>query len=243
MVLAGSYVLCLDQDSLSLRKIENLPEVLAQLPVGAKELSFDASTKKAYLIQTDSEPDKDQHQRTKLLEVNVYTDKIESGKLFSVVSDAYCSSANSGYVLVGNLDGLAIYKPDQDKELVCERQFQNLAWRDIILIDDKIFATAVDREASGFFYTMSFDGQEITIDGVTKMPHDGLALVVKEKYALSIGQNPDGSNLLAVIDLNDLSSPKIVSVQPVLESAGSISSTDGLAIVAGRGFEIFKLKE
>jgi len=243
MALAGSYVLCLDQDYLSLRKIDNLPQLVAQMSVCAKKISFDASTKKAYLIQDNGKKDKNQHKITKLLEASVYADKIETSKTFSVVSDAYCSSASDGYVLVGNIDGLAIYKPDQDKELICQRQFQDLAWRDMVLSDGKIFATAVDPDASGFFYAMSFDGSEITVLGVTKIPHDGLALAAREKHALTIGQSPEGSNLLTVIDLSNESSPKVASVQPVLESACSIICTDNLAIVSGRGFEIFKLKE
>jgi hypothetical protein len=240
MVLADGYILCLDQESLGLRKIDNLTHLVVQLPICAKKISFDSSTKKAYLIQCESKKDKKQQEVTKLLEASIFADKIETGKAFTVISEAYCLSANEGYVLVGGIDGLAIYKPSQDNELVCEHKFQDLAWRDIIMLDEKIYATALDPEANGFFYTMSFDGHEISILGVTKIPHDGLALSVKGKHALTIGQSPEGSNLLSVIDLSTLSSPRVTSSEPVLESACSVNCMGDLAVVSGRGFEIFK---
>jgi len=240
MALAGSYILYLDQDNLGLRKIEDLNHLVAQLPVCAKKLSFDSSTKKAYLIQCESKKDKNQEVVTKLFETNIFADKIETGKAFTVINQAYCLSACEGYVLVGGIDGLAVYKPSQDNELVCERKFQDVAWRDIIISNGTIYATALDPEASGFFYTMSFDGNEISVLGVTKIPHDGLALSIKGKRALTIGQSSEGSNLLSVIDLDTLSSPKVTSSAPVLESACSVNCMGDLAVVSGRGFEVYK---
>ncbi len=239
MVLAGSYILCLDKNGVTLRKAEDPQEILANLKISAKQLSFDMQTKKAYLIKDADKRDNDQHQSTQLLQVNVYSNNIEPGKLFNIADEAYCSSAYAGYVLIGSLNGLSLYKPDQDVELICKREFKDLAWREIILRDENIFATAVDHNANGFFLTMSFNGEEINLLESIKIPHDGVSLAVKEKRAFTVGQDINGRNLLATIDLSDPASPKIVSVKSVLESASSVTLTDNLAIVSGRGFEIF----
>ena len=239
MIAAGSYILCLDKNGVTLRKAEAPQKILANLKMSAKQLSFDTQTKKAYLIQDAGKQDKDQQQSTKLLQVNVYSDNLETGTVFTVADDAYCSSAHGGYLLVGSLNGLSLYKADQEIEQICKREFQNLAWREIILRDEKIFATAVDHNASGFFLTMSFDGSEISLLETIKIPHDGVALAVKDNQAFTVGQDINGRNLLVAIDLSDLAKPNIISVKPVLESASSVTLTNNLAIVSGRGFEIF----
>ncbi len=238
---AGSYVLCLDKSGLSLRKIDNPKKVLATLKINAEKLSFDKENHKAYLIQSEKQPatKKKTGNTTKLVELNVYNDSIEIAKTFSIIEDSYCSSADEGHVVIGNLDGLAIYKPEEENKLVCQRPLKDLAWREIILSKGNIFATAIDQNVNGFFLTMSFDGQDINVLSTTKIPHDVVAVRISNNIAYTVGQDSEGRSLLTTIDISNMTKPVIISSKPAIESASTIAVDKNLAIVAGQGFQIF----
>ncbi len=241
IVSAGSYVLCLDKSGVTLRKIEKPENVLVKLAITADQLSYDKDAHKAYLVQSSKSDDtkKKKAEAGKLVELNVYNNNVQIAKTFSILEESYCISADEGYVLVGNLDSLAVYKPDQDNELICKHEFKDLAWREIIFSKGNIFATAIDQNVNGFFLTMSFDGQAINLVSSTKLPHDGVALTVKEEIAFTVGQNAEGNSLLTAIDISNSNKPKILNTKPVLQSASAISTNNNLVIVSGQGFEIF----
>ena len=243
LVAAGSYVLCLDKSGITLRKIEKPENVLVKLAITAEHLSYDKGNHKAYLLQSSKTKDtkNKKAEANKLVELNVYNNSIQTTKTFSILEESYCSSADEGYVLVGNLDSLAVYKPDQDNELVCKREFKDLAWREIILNKGNIFATAIDQNVNGYFLTMSFDGQAINLLSSTKLPHDGIALTVNEDLAFAVGQNAEGNSLLTTIDISNNNKPKILNTKPALQSASGISTNNNLVLVCGQGFQIFSI--
>jgi len=242
MAAAGSYVLCLDKSGITLRKIDNPKVILATLAINAENLSFDKQNHKAYLIQSASSPGKEKNeQATNLVELNVYNNSIEISKTFPIKEGSYCNSADEGHIVIGNLNGLAIYKPDEESKLVCQRQFKDLAWREIILSQGNIFATAIDHNVNGYFLTMSFDGQDINLLASIKIPHDCVALRISNNSAFVIGQNPEGHSLLTTIDISNMTKPTILSSKPTIESASTITLDKTLAIVAGQGFQVFSL--
>ena len=256
MTATGTYVLYLDKLGVNLCKIDNPKTILAKISVEAEHFSVDQKNHKGYLIQTveessvkkdtassknnTSSTENNKQKATKLIELNIFNNSIETSKTFSILSDSYCSSADEGYVLVGTLNSLAVYKPDQnDNELVCQHEFTNLAWRQIVLSKGNIFATAVDDNENGYFMTMSFDGQSISLLESIKIPHDGAALTIAGDNAFTSGQSADGSSVLTAIDISNLAKPRINLTKNTIESAAAITVNKNLAVVAGQGFEIF----
>lgn len=268
-ITAGSYVICLGKDGLSLRKIDKPGSVIVKTSISGEQMSYDKVNHKAYIIEssqteelkrqvpeekfekiktpdgkknlddlkTEEEPNK--AEPNKLTEFTIYNNSIEKGKSFSILAGAYCSSADEGFVLVGSIDELAIYKVDQENELVCKREFKNYAWRDIILSKGNIYATAVDQNVNGYFLTMSFDGQSINALGSIKLPHDGLSLTVKDDVAFAVGQDSEGNSILSSIDISNSNNPKIMASRPAIQSASAVSTNEDLILVAGQGFQIF----
>ena len=209
--------------------------------------SEDSQNKKGKQIESsnliDASENKDSEEKaqpSKLIQLEIYNNSIKTSKTFSILEGAHCSSANEGYVLVGNLDSLAIYKPDQEVELICQREFKDLAWRDIILYKGNIFATAIDKNVTGYFLTMSFDGQTIELIDSIKLPHDGAAVTFNDPLVYTVGQNAEGNSTLVAIEVSN-NKAKIIHSKSVLSSASVITVNNNFVIVGGQGFEIFSM--
>ncbi len=242
MASAGSYVLSLDKSAVTLRKIENPENILAKLEIVGDYLSFDKVNHKGYLIQSaETQDTKKKATQSNLVQLNVYNNSVQVAKTFSILEGSYLSSADEGYILVGNIDSLVIYKADQESEFVCKREFKDLAWREIILSKGNIFATAIDHNANGFFLTMSFDGQAINLLSSTELPHDASSLCLKDDFAFTVGQNAEGNGLLTTIDISNNNKPKIGNSKPVLQSAAAVATNNNLVTVCGQGFQIFSI--
>jgi hypothetical protein len=77
--------------------------------------------------------------------------------------------------------------------------------------------------------------------GSVDIPHDGTAVAVQGKRAITAGRTPEGKSVAAIIDFSAPSAPKVVATIPVVESASAVSVKDRMAIVVGRGLELLSI--
>ncbi len=233
IVGAGSFVLCLYKDSLTLRKMQKLDEVVATLKITGTEVCFDPVKQKAYVLQSNNKS-------SSVAQIQAYSNSLVAENNFELPNAYSHIVANEDYFVVCSLNELALYKNGATVNLIGTRSFDNLAIRDLALTRDYILLTAVDPHSKGSFIILSKSQKDLTLLGSTDLPNDGRALAVSKGMAVVIGQ-ADGRDAAAVVDFTVASAPKAVASLNVVEDASAVTIKDETAIVGGRGLEIFSL--
>ncbi|HNN61965.1 MAG TPA: hypothetical protein PKH78_02940, partial [Candidatus Obscuribacter sp.] len=241
VVGAGSYVLCLGKDELTMRKMDRnmLENPIAQLKINASQICFDNAEKeqRCYAI-------KNSEKSTKVTRFKVYKDGLVKEASFDVPGSFNRCQARNGELLLAGLNDLVLlsaYEKDSDMPTKCSRHFDNLAIRDIALGDNSILMTAVDKDTKGFFLVLSKEAGEAGTRGSIDLPHDGVALAVQGTKAVAVGRTQEGKDVATVVSFSQESAPQVTSTLPVLDGVSSVSLNGQLAILAGRGLEIVNL--
>lgn len=234
IVGAGSYILCLSKDGVALRKMDSLGNVAATLKTQGSQLCYDPVIQKAFVIA-------EQEKKSIAQRVKVYSNKLEVEKSIDLPKGVNRGVAQGGYMLCAALNDLYLYGVADNVEQFSTRHFENLAPRDFALTDDYVVATFVDQQTKGFFLILSKDNKDMHVLGSVDLPHDGTAVAVQGKRAITAGRTPDGKSIAVIIDFTTPSAPRIVATLPVVESASAISIKDRMAIVVGRGLELLSL--
>lgn len=234
MVGAGSFVLCLSKDNLSLRKIENISEVITQISISGQQVAFDAQKQKAYVISREAK-------KVTVTPIKVYSNKLELETPFEVGQGYRHAQASGGYLCVAGLNDIALYGMGDTQEIVGSRHFDNLAIRDVAIADEYIIATAIDKNQKGFLLVLSKDGPELKLLGSTNLPTDGVALAVAGQTAVVVGSGSEGKDLASIFHFSQPSMPNEIASFPVIDAASAVAIKDNLAIIVGRGLEILSL--
>lgn len=234
IVGAGSYVLCLSKDGVALRKMDSLSNVAATLKTQGNQLCYDPVIQKAFVIA-------EQEKKSIAQRIKVYSNKLEVERTIDLPKGVNRGVAQGGYMLCSALNDLYLYGVTDNVEQFSTRHFENLAPRDFTLTDDYVIATFVDQQTKGFFLVLSKDNKDMHVLGSVDLPHDGTAVAVQGKRAITAGRTPDGKSIAVIVDFTTASAPKAVATLPVVESASAISIKDRMAIVVGRGLELLSL--
>jgi len=104
MVGAGSFVLCLTKDDLSLRKMDSLQNIVTTSKLQGNQLCFDIGQMRAFTI-------KFLDKTTRVQPVKVFTDKLEQQKSFEVPGIFNRCQASKGQLMLGGLNDIAVYGP------------------------------------------------------------------------------------------------------------------------------------
>jgi hypothetical protein len=255
MVGAGSFIVCLSKDEISLRKMEKLQTVITTSKLTANQLCFDSSLSRAYAI-------KFLEKTTKIQPVKLFSDKLELLKSFEVPGIFNRCQATKGQLMLGGLNDIVIYAPGKTNpdtstetksetskpvngnlplEQVSARHFENLAIRDIAFAEDVVVVTAVDQNSKGFFLVLQRYDKDLHVLGSIDLPHDGLALTCQGSRAIAVGRGLDGKDVATIINFDKTAAPQIVATLPVIEGVSSVAIRDQLAVLGGRGLEILSL--
>ncbi|MBX9772346.1 MAG: hypothetical protein K2X29_13295, partial [Candidatus Obscuribacterales bacterium] len=231
---AGSYVLCLSKDSLTLRKMDSIDSTVAEIKVNGQQVAFDSDKQKGYVLSA-------QPKKTTIFPIQTYSNTLTPDKSFDVEAGYRRLSAAGGYLLLSGLHDVALYTTTDNPELVGSRHFENLAIRDIALSEEYSIAAAIDANDKGFLLVLSKEGKELSLLGSTPLPHDAAAVAVANHKAVVCGKNAEGKDMASIIDFTTPSAPKEIASFPVVDAASAIAIRDNLAIVVGRGLEILSM--
>jgi len=235
VVGAGSFVICLTRDSMVLRKMDKLDEAVATVKILGQQLCYDKIQQRSYVLFQDLK-------KTTVTKFQVYSNTLISEKVYDVPGSFSRASANGGSILLGGLNDVSLYATKGDKaDFIGSRHFENLAVRDVFLLDDVALITAVDQNSKGFFLVLSKDQKDMHVLGSIDLPHDGVALSAFKTTAVAVGRTPEGKDLVTIINLATTSAPKIVTSLPTIEAASAVVVKDQFALIAGRGLEIVTL--
>jgi hypothetical protein len=256
MVGAGSFVLCLTKDDISLRNMEKLQSVVTTSKLQATQVCFDNSQKKAFAI-------KFLDKTTRVQPVKVFSDKLEQLKSFEVPGIYNRCQASNGQLILGGLNDIVVYgnattgsdtgksstatttdtlvPASGEMTLIGSRHFENLAVRDIAFADQAILVTAIDQNSKGFFLVLARNDKELHVMGSIDLPHDGLALGCQGKRAVAVGRGQDGKDVATIINFDKPGTPQIISTLPAIEGVSSVAIRDQIAVLGGRGLEILAL--
>ncbi|MFA6212550.1 MAG: hypothetical protein WCT03_07575 [Candidatus Obscuribacterales bacterium] len=246
MVGAGSFIVCLSKDEISLRKMEKLQTVITTTKLTANQLCFDASLSKAFAI-------KFLEKTTRIQPVKLFSDKLELLKSFEVPGIFNRCQASKGQLMLGGLNDIVIYgqaKASADGsaidsnsplEQVSSRHFENLAIRDIAFGDEVVVVTAIDQNSKGFFLVLQRSDKDLHVLGSIDLPHDGLAINCQGTRAVAVGRGLDGKDVATIINFEKSSAPQIIANLPAIEGVSSVAIRDQLAVLGGRGLEILSL--
>lgn len=232
---AGSFVLCLSKDTLTLEKISSLGTVIAEAKVQATQLCFDRTNQRCYAIKCGEKS-------TRVNCFKVYSDRMDKEQAFEVPGAFTHCRAKDGTLLLTGLSDLVIVKPGDagNFDILAQRHFDNLAVRDAMLVDDVVLLTAIDQNSKGFFLTLQASDKEAHTLGSIDLPHDGVALAADGTKAVAVGRSGD-KDALSIIDFTKPQVPQMVSTIPAIEGVSSVSIRENLAILGGRGLEIVSL--
>lgn len=239
IVGAGSFVLCLSKDELSLRSMRAIENVVTNIKLQAGQICFDKGQQKAYAI-------KSLEKTTRVTAVQVYKDSLMPAKALEVPGIfGRCQAADGSLALCG-LNDAAVYSttgsdPQAAPTLVGSRHFENLALRDLALVGNHLLATAIDTNSKGFFLVLDKSDKDLKVLGSIDLPHDALAIAGQSDRAIAIGRGADGSDVATILNFSNPVSPLIVATLRVIEGASSVTIKDQLAVLGGRGLEIITL--
>jgi len=236
MVGAGSYILCLEKEAVTLRKMAQLDRMLAsvKVPEKCRSLTFDKSQHRAYVAEAMGK-------LTRIYPVKVFSDNLESQKPFDLPGNFTNIEAVNGALLASDIHEIALYTIDSQVKEVGRRKFENYAIRDICITDNNVLATAVDQNSKGFLIVLSRKDKDLNIEGTIDLPHNGTALSATPTRAVSVGQDASGKDLVSIIDITTASAPAVKATFNVLEAASAVAVQSKIALVAGRGLEIVTL--
>ncbi|HEY9719583.1 MAG TPA: hypothetical protein V6C69_19040, partial [Trichormus sp.] len=234
IVGAGSYVVCLSKDQMTLRKMENLATPVATVPIVGQQVCYDKIDQRAYVLH-------DQTKTTSVTKFKLYSNDIVSEKTFNVPGSFARGSANGGFLALCGLNDITLFGLSDKADPIGTRHFENLAIRDIVLLDQVIAAAAVDQKSKGFLLLLSKDQKDLRVLGSLDLPHDAIALAAAKNKVVVIGKTPDGKDLATILDISNTAAPKILSNVSAIEAASAVALKDQYGIIAGRGIEIISL--
>lgn len=234
IVGAGSFILCIEKDGVTLRKMESLERVLAIAKIQARSLTFDKAKHMAYAIQPMGK-------LTRVFPIKVFSDNLEVMKSFDLQGNYTSAQASNGTLLVADINNVALYSTEGNIEEIGKRKIENLAVRDVCMTDHNVLATAINQEQKGFLLCLSKTDKELNLEGSVDLPHNGIAISASNTRAVAIGQDPTGKDLTAIIDVSNPTAPAVKATFKVLESASVVAVQSKLALIAGRGLEIVTL--
>jgi hypothetical protein len=235
VVGAGSFVICLTKDAMVLRKMDKLDESVATVKILGQQLCFDKVQQRSYVLSQDVK-------KTTISKFQVFSNTLVSEKVYDVSGSFSRASAHGGYILLGGLNDVSIYATTGEKaDFIGSRHFENLAVRDVFLLDEVALISAVDQSMKGFLLVLSKDQKDLHVLGSVDLPHDGVALSAFKTTAVAVGRTPEGKDLITIIDLSSPATPKIVASLPAIEAASAVVVKDQYALIAGRGLEIVTL--
>lgn len=236
MVGAGSYILCLEKESVTLRKMAELGRTLAsaKVPEKCRTLTFDKSQHRAYTGDAMGK-------LTRIYPVKVFSDNLEAQKSFDLPGNFTNIEAVNGAFMAADIHEVALFTIDSQVKEVGRRQFENLAIRDICITENSLLATAVDQNSKGFLLVLSRVDKELNIEGTIDLPHNGTALSATATRAVAVGRDASGKDLVTIIDISNAVRPTVKATFNVLEAASAVAVQSKIALVAGRGLEIVTL--
>lgn len=236
MVGAGSFILCLEKETVTLRKMAELNRTLAsvKVPEKCRTLTFDKSQHRAYAGDAMGK-------LTRIYPVKVFSDNLEAQKSFDLSGNFTNIEAVNGAFMAADIHEVAFFTIDAQVKEVGRRKFENLAIRDICITDNNLLCTAVDQNSKGFLLVLSRVDKELNVEGTIDLPHNGTALSATATRAVAVGRDAAGKDLVSIIDISNAVRPAVKATFSVLESASAVSVQSKIAIVAGRGLEIVTL--
>jgi hypothetical protein len=236
MVGAGSFILCLEKEAVTLRKMAQLDRLLAsaKVPEKCRTLTFDKSQHKAYVADAMGK-------LTRIYPIKIFSDNLEAQKSFDLPGNFTTIEAVNGSLFASDIHEVALFTIDSQVKEVGRHKFDNLAIRDICITDHNLLATAVDQNSKGFLVVLSRNDKELKLEGTINLPHNGTALSATATRAVAVGQDATGKDLVSIIDITNANSPTVKATFNVLEAASSVVVQSKIALVAGRGLEIVTL--
>lgn len=234
IVGAGSYILCLSKNGIGLRKMDKLGEEIATLKTQGIQLCYDSVAQRAYVIG-------EQEKKSIAQRLKVYSNSLQVEKTIDLPKGVSRAVANNGLLLCSSLNDLYLYSVTDNVEQIGTRHFENLAARDFAISEEQVIATFIDQQSKGFFLVLSKDQKDMKVIGSVDLPHDGTAVAVQGKRAITTGRTPDNKSVASIVDFTTPSAPRVVATIPVVESASAVTIRDRVAIVVGRGLEILSL--
>jgi hypothetical protein len=103
IVGAGSYVLCLSREEITLRKMDKLREVAATVKAQVSQLCFDNSQKVAFGIKA-------LEKTTRITRLKIYSNSVTADAPFEVPGVFNRCQATNGMLVLSGLNDLALYK-------------------------------------------------------------------------------------------------------------------------------------
>ena len=236
MVGAGSFILCLEKESVTLRKMADLNRTLASVKVTDKcrTLTFDKSQHRAYVGDAMGK-------LTRIYPVKVFSDNLETQKSFDLPGNFTSIEAVNGSFLAADIHEVALFTIDSQVKEIGRRKFENLAIRDICITDQNVLATAVDQNSKGFLLVLSKTDKDLNLEGTVDLPHNGTALSATATRAVAVGRDALGKDMVTIIDISNAARPTVKASFAVLEAASAVVVQSKIALVAGRGLEIVTL--
>ncbi|MBX9666211.1 MAG: hypothetical protein K2X93_01275 [Candidatus Obscuribacterales bacterium] len=231
MVGAGSYILCLEKDAITIRKMAQLDRVLTSQKVSGKSLTFDKSQHKVYVADPMGK-------LTRVYPFKVFSDNLEAAKSFDLPGNFPNVESIGGIFLGADIHEVALFSIEGQVKELGRHQFENLAIRDACMTDKSVLATAVDQNSKGFLLVLSKKDKELHLEGTVDLPHNGTALSATATRAVAVGQDPSGKDLVSIVDISNSAAPSVKATFSVLEAASAVAVNSKIALVAGRGLEI-----
>ncbi|HEY9679584.1 MAG TPA: hypothetical protein V6C76_16365 [Drouetiella sp.] len=241
VVGAGSFVLCLTKDAVSLRKMDKLSETVTTYKVNAQQMCFDKPQQRAFVLQEVPPVKKKASATTKLSKLQVYSNSIALEKAYDISGTFARASAGSGMILMGSVNDVSLYKLGDTAELLGSRHFENLAIRDLVLLDEYMLLSAVDQASKGFCLILQKDEKDLKVIGTVDLPHDARAIAAMNRTAVCVGSTGAGKDFATFIDFRSPSNPKVSASVQTVEAASAVTVKDQMCIVAGRGMDVLSL--
>lgn len=235
LVGAGSFILCLSSNSLSLRKMDNIQETISTVSVSGQHIAYDRARQKAYIVTSR---DKD----ALVTPVRVYSNKLVVEAAITLNQPFRRVSAHDDRLALESVNDVALVRLSQTKaETIGSRHFEHLAMRDLAIAGDYLAVTAVNRQSRGNLLILSAREKDLRPLSVLDLPNDATALAVAGERLVVVGRAPDGSDITTVVSISNPERPTIVASLPAVEQASAVAIRDNLAIVVGRGLAVYNI--
>lgn len=226
--------LCLTKNSLTWHKFDNPADIIATHDISGVSITYDVGLRKAFVLAK-------LEKKTVVFPISLVGNHLSAEgplELPLAFSGIY---ALNGMLALRTLNEISLYSYDGALNLIGTRNFDNLAIRDVVLSNDFLAASAVDRNSRGFLLVLSIKDGNLKPLGVVNLTHDGAALAISGRRAAVVGHSTEGKDTLTLVDLQMPALPKVTASIPILESASAVSIKENQVIVAGRGLEILRL--
>lgn len=240
---AGSYVLCLGgRGELSLRRMNKLDDVIATANCTGKSLTFDKNKHCVYVVDPADK-------LTRIHCFKVYSDKMENFENIEANGNYSLIKASNTNLVIAGLNDIASYSIENGEPQAgafkqgSKYHLDNLAVRDFCLEGDLIIASCVDQNSFGFLVVLKIDSSEIKLLCKFDLKHDGMSVTSNANTVVCVGKDKAGEDLISIIDIAQAHAPQEIKTIATIDSASAtiIQPQKNLAVVVGRGLEVFSL--